>query len=89
MMVELLVAGSVVVFVALLAWVGWVRRGREPRASVSEAQARENAAPLTAAILARARVSAAVAGEATVERVISRSRAVGAPPGEQPERGVA
>jgi hypothetical protein len=47
--VELLVAGAIVVLVALLARGS--RRRSEPQGSVTEAQARENAAPLTTAIL--------------------------------------
>jgi len=51
-MVELLVAGLIVVLMALLARLAWVaRRRREIPRSISEAQARENAAPLTRAIL--------------------------------------
>jgi hypothetical protein len=50
--VELLVAGLIVVLVGLLARLAWVaRRPRKPRGSITEAQARENAAPLTTAIL--------------------------------------
>jgi hypothetical protein len=51
-MVELLVARLIVVFAALL--VGWawgIRRRAELPGSISEAQARENAAPLSTAIL--------------------------------------
>jgi hypothetical protein len=52
MAIQLLVVGSVVVFVAVLARVAWSVRGRTAApGSVSEAQARENAAPLTMAIL--------------------------------------
>jgi hypothetical protein len=55
MAVELLVVGLVVALVAVLVRViSSVRRGREPRGAVSEAQARENAAPLTRAVMARA-----------------------------------
>ena len=50
-MVELLVAGLIVVLVAVLARVRWVIAHREEEASISEAQARENAAPLTTAIV--------------------------------------
>jgi hypothetical protein len=56
MTVELLVVGLIVVLVALVALVArmtWVaRRRRELQGSITEAQARENAAPLTTAILA-------------------------------------
>ena len=52
MAIQLLVVGSVVVFVAVLARVAWSVRGRTAApGSVSEAQARENAAPLSTAIL--------------------------------------
>ena len=52
-MVELLVAGVIVVFAALLLRRAWMTRRRsELRGSITEEQARENAAPLTAAILA-------------------------------------
>ena len=52
-MVELLVAGLIVVLVALLARLAWVaRRHRDLRGPITEVQARENAAPLTTAILA-------------------------------------
>ena len=51
--VEMLVAGLVVALVAVaLARRAWVIGHREEGASISEAQARENAAPLTTAILA-------------------------------------
>ena len=50
--VEMLVAGLVVVLVAALARRAWVIGHRDEGASISEAQARENAAPLTTAILA-------------------------------------
>jgi heme A synthase len=52
LMVELLVAGLIVVLVALLARLAWVARRRRRLLSVTEVQARENAAPLTTAILA-------------------------------------
>jgi hypothetical protein len=53
LVVEMLVAGLVVALVAAaLARLAWVIGHREEGASVSEAQARENAAPLTTAILA-------------------------------------
>jgi hypothetical protein len=56
MAVELIVAGPIVVLVALLTCLAWGIRGRrQPPASITEAQARENAAPLTTAILATAR----------------------------------
>jgi hypothetical protein len=56
MTAELLVAGVIVVPVAVLARAASIiRRRREPLRSVSEAQARENAAPLTTAILAHTR----------------------------------
>ena len=52
-MVELLVAGLIVALVALLARLAWVaRRSKKLRGSITEAQARENAAPLTTAIRA-------------------------------------
>ena len=48
----LLVAGLIVVLVTVLVCLTWLpSRRSEPRASVTEAQARENAAPLTTAIL--------------------------------------
>jgi hypothetical protein len=50
--VELLLVGLIVVVVALLAGLAWVTPRRQLRGSITEAQARENAAPLTAAILA-------------------------------------
>jgi hypothetical protein len=52
--VELLVAGLIVVLVALLARLASVMSRRSDRKgeSISEAQARQNAAPLTTAILA-------------------------------------
>jgi hypothetical protein len=49
-------AGAVVVLLALLAywmWVGW--RRSEAQACVTEEEARENAAPLTAAIVSGSR----------------------------------
>jgi hypothetical protein len=50
--VALLVAGLIIVLVTVLACLRWLRsRRREPRGSITEAQARENAAPLTTAIL--------------------------------------
>jgi hypothetical protein len=50
--VDLLVAGLILVLVTLLACLAWLLlRRREPRGSITEAQARENAAPLTTAIL--------------------------------------
>ena len=49
--VELLVAGLIVVLVALLARLAWVISRRREGGSITEAQARENAAPLTTAIL--------------------------------------
>ena len=50
---ELLVIGLVViVLVAVLARLVWLITHREDGASITEAQARENAAPLTTAILA-------------------------------------
>jgi hypothetical protein len=53
LVVEMLVAGLVVALVAAaLARLAWVIGHREEGASISEAQARENAAPLTTAILA-------------------------------------
>ena len=51
--VELLVIGLlVVVLVAALAWLARLIAHGEEGASITEAQARENAAPLTRAILA-------------------------------------
>jgi lipopolysaccharide export system protein LptC len=50
--VGLLVAGTVVALVAVLALRAWVMGHREEEESLTEAQARENAAPLTSAILA-------------------------------------
>jgi hypothetical protein len=50
--VALLVAGLMVVLVTVLACLTWLlSRRSEPRESITEAQARENAAPLTTAIL--------------------------------------
>lgn len=50
--VDLLVAGLIVVLVTVLACLAWLfSRRTEPRAPIAEAQARENAAPLTTAIL--------------------------------------
>lgn len=47
--VELVVIGLVViVLVAVLARLAWLMTHREEEASITEAQARENAAPLTA-----------------------------------------
>ncbi len=52
-MLELLVAGLIVVLGALLLHRAWVYRCRRERPDfITEAQARENAAPLTTAILA-------------------------------------
>ena len=51
MAVELVVAGLIVVLVALLARLAWVISRRREEASITETQARENAAPLTTAIL--------------------------------------
>jgi hypothetical protein len=52
-MVEFLIAGLIVVLAALLLHRAWVyRRRREFSGFITEAQARENAAPLTTAILA-------------------------------------
>ena len=49
---ELLAAGVVVAFLGVLAWWRWVCwRRSDLRACVTEAEARENAAPLTRAIL--------------------------------------
>ena len=50
--VELLVAGLIVVLVAALARLAWVIGHRGEEEPITEAQARENAAPLTTAILA-------------------------------------
>ena len=53
LVVEMLVAGLVVALVAAgLARLAWVIGHREEGASISEAQARETAAPLPTAILA-------------------------------------
>ena len=50
--VALLVAGLIVVLVTALVCLRWLlSRRSEPRGSITEAQARENAAPLTTAIL--------------------------------------
>ena len=50
--VVLLVAGLIVVLVTVLVCLAWLlSRRSEPRGSITEAQARENAAPLTTAIL--------------------------------------
>jgi hypothetical protein len=56
LMAELLVAGLIVVVVALLTRRAWEahRRGKL-RGSITETQARENAAPLTTAIMASGR----------------------------------
>ena len=52
-MVELLVAVVILVLFVVLVRQAWVARRRgELRGSITEAQARENAAPLTTAILA-------------------------------------
>ncbi len=51
--VELVVAGVILMLIAVLARLAWVaRRRRAMRASITETQARQNAAPLTTAILA-------------------------------------
>ena len=51
--VELLVAAVILVVSVVLVRHAWVTRGRgELRGSITEAQARENAAPLSTAILA-------------------------------------
>lgn len=56
MVVELVVAGSIVLLAAVVVRAATVtRRRRQPGASVTEAQARQNAAPLTSAIQARTR----------------------------------
>jgi hypothetical protein len=50
--VALLLAGLIVVLVTVLVCLRWLlSRRSEPRGSITEAQARENAAPLTSAIL--------------------------------------
>jgi hypothetical protein len=50
--VALLVAGLIVVIVTVLVCLIWLlTRRSEPPGSITEAQARENAAPLTTAIL--------------------------------------
>ena len=51
MAVELVVAGLIVVLVAMLARLAWVISRRREEGSITEAEARENAAPLTTAIL--------------------------------------
>jgi CHASE3 domain sensor protein len=51
--VDLLVAGLIIVLVALLVGLASAtRRRRVPRRAITEAQARKNAAPLTTAIVA-------------------------------------
>jgi hypothetical protein len=51
--VALLVAGLIVVLVTVLLCLRWLHSRRsEPRGSITEAQARENASPLTTAIVA-------------------------------------
>jgi hypothetical protein len=53
LVVALLVAGLISVLVTVLVCLAWLlSRRSEPRRSITEAQARENAAPLTTAILA-------------------------------------
>ena len=49
--VELLVAGLIVMLVVVLARLVWVIGRRQEGEPVTEAQARENAAPLSTAIL--------------------------------------
>ena len=49
--VELLVAGLIVMLVAVLGRLVWVIGRRQEGRPVAEAQARENAAPLSTAIL--------------------------------------
>ena len=49
--VRLVVAGVVVALVAVVALRAWVMGHREEEDSITEAQARENAAPLTTPIL--------------------------------------
>jgi hypothetical protein len=49
--VELLVGGLVLALLAVLVRRAWVIAHREEEQSISEAQARENAAPLSNAIL--------------------------------------
>ena len=51
MVVELLVAGLIVMLVVVLARLVWAIGRREKVGPVTEAQARENAAPLSRAIL--------------------------------------
>ncbi|MGO9497801.1 MAG: hypothetical protein ACLQA5_14005 [Solirubrobacteraceae bacterium] len=48
---DLLVAGLIVVLVTVACLTWLFSRRTEPRASITEAQARENVAPLTTAIL--------------------------------------
>jgi hypothetical protein len=54
MVVALAATGAALVLAVLIARLMWVRwRGPEVRACVSEEEARENAAPLTTAIVSR------------------------------------
>jgi hypothetical protein len=56
--IELLGAVAIVLIVALVARLGWITRDRkQPRAAITEAQARENAAPLSTAVVASKRRS--------------------------------
>ena len=52
MVVELVVGGLVLAVLAVLARRAWVIAQRDEEQSISEAQARENAAPLSTAVLA-------------------------------------
>jgi hypothetical protein len=85
--VDVLVVGLIVVLVTVLACLAWLisRRG-ESRGSITEAQARETAAPLTRAILRRTvasgracyaasrRVARAVQGAAALAELAERRR---------------
>jgi hypothetical protein len=60
--IELLGAVAILVIVALVARLAWIARDRRQlRTAITEAEARENAAPLTSAILASTRRSGASA----------------------------
>ena len=70
--VELLVAGLIVMLVVVLARLVWVIGRRREAGPVTEAQARENAAPLSTAILVsdpRERTGVAAAAEAREQAV--------------------
>jgi hypothetical protein len=56
MVVELATAGAVLVFLFIVARLAWVNSRRlEARPCVSEEEARENALPLSTAIISRGR----------------------------------